>query len=106
MKCDSCLNDAAYVLNQRGSKIQNFCNKHLPIFLREKAKLGLLTPPAVATDEPTGVSEAPVVSDTPAPKKNKKSKKEAASSEVVNESVETEIPVNEVPDESDTENTD
>lgn len=43
MKCDNCKEKPVYVVENRGANVQYFCDKHLPLFLRDKSRKPFLT---------------------------------------------------------------
>lgn len=43
MKCDNCKVEPVYVIDTRGANIQFFCERHLPLFLRDKSRKPFLT---------------------------------------------------------------
>jgi hypothetical protein len=65
MTCDNCEQPAIYIYAPRQISPTHFCGKHLPSFLRQQAKDGLLeTTPAYATAKSDALAKlqpAPVV---------------------------------------------
>lgn len=43
MKCDNCKDLPVYVVDSRGANVQYFCERHLPLFLRDKSRKPFLT---------------------------------------------------------------
>lgn len=74
MKCANCDTDAAYVYNITAKTGILYCGEHLPRFLEERRKAGLLkTTDAMKSQQDSALSvlsgseTTPVVEETPAP---------------------------------------
>jgi hypothetical protein len=73
-KCDNCPADAVWAVRDPGANAQDFCDKHLPRFLRSRATAGHLTrieAPAQVEEITETVAE-PVTEDTPKKRTRKK----------------------------------
>lgn len=68
MKCDNCVVKPVYVVENRGAKVQYFCERHLPLFLRDKSRKPFLTR---WSDDYEPVKEEKAVAKKPAKKKAK-----------------------------------
>lgn len=96
MKCANCVNDAFYIYQLTATSQILYCNKHLPKFLEQAKKAGLLktteslkqaidegmknivTPSIPSTVDPIIETVAPVAEEVPAPKPKKKAAKKKA----------------------------
>ena len=74
MKCDNCSRDAVYVYGPKPLSPVHYCSSHLPTFLRDQARAGLLeTTPAFddarqsALEKLAPASAAPEPAPEPAP---------------------------------------
>lgn len=92
MTCANCSADALYIYQLTASRQIFYCNKHLPSFLAQAKRAGLLKTTdayksiveeglkniAVQPEESPEVVDEPVVEETPVPKPKKKATKKKA----------------------------
>lgn len=94
-KCDNCRKSPKYIIDDFGARVQHFCEEHLPVIYKNRAKLNLLKlwgePSVEAVVEAVEVVEEAVAEEVP----TKKSKKKAVAEAVVDEAVVEEVPVEE-----------